>query len=99
MINIKEIENIDNGKKYKVLLDLPMNIGWIDYMNFTSTHDIFRTINIFSSNDFNVYSEWAWNLNNNDLEWCRNFKLTKEQYQKGKEMIIKRGRLFFCFLL
>ena len=34
MISIKEIENIDNGKKYKVLLELPMDIGWIDYMNF-----------------------------------------------------------------
>jgi len=55
-------------------------------MNFTSTHDISRAINIFSSNDFNGYSEWAWNLNNNDLEWCKNFKLTKEQYQKGKDM-------------
>lgn len=55
-------------------------------MNFTSTHDISRAINIFSSNDFNGYSEWAWNLNNNDLEWCKNFKLTKEQYQKGKDL-------------
>ena len=34
MVSIKEIENIDNGKKYKVLLELPMDIGWIDYMNF-----------------------------------------------------------------
>jgi len=55
-------------------------------MNFTSTHDISRAINIFSSNDFNGYSEWAWNLNNNDLEWCKNFKLSLEQYKKGEEM-------------
>ena len=34
MISIKELENIDNGKKYKVLLELPMDIGWIDYINF-----------------------------------------------------------------
>lgn len=55
-------------------------------MNFTSTHDISRAINIFSSNDFNGYSEWAWNLNNNDLEWCKKFKLTLEQYKKGKDI-------------
>jgi glycosidase len=55
-------------------------------MNFTSTHDISRAINIFSSNDFNGYSEWAWNLNNNDLEWCKNFKLSLDQHKKGQEL-------------
>ena len=55
-------------------------------MNFTSTHDISRAINIFSSNDFNGYSEWAWNLNNNDLQWCKNFKLSLDQYKKGQEL-------------
>ena len=55
-------------------------------MNFTSTHDISRAINIFGADEFNSYSEWAWNLNRNDLEWCRNFKLTEEQYRKGKDI-------------
>ena len=55
-------------------------------MNFTSTHDISRAINIFSTYDFQEYGEWAWNLNNNDLNWCKNFKLTKEQYDHGKEI-------------
>ena len=55
-------------------------------MNFTSTHDISRALNIFGSNDFNGYSEWAWNLNNNDLEWCKNFKLTLEQYKRSKDI-------------
>jgi hypothetical protein len=55
-------------------------------MNFTSTHDISRAINIFSTYDFNEYGEWAWNPTINDLEWCKNFKLTKEQYEHGKEI-------------
>ena len=55
-------------------------------MNFTSTHDISRAINIFSTYDFQEYGEWAWNLNNNNLDWCKNHKLTKEQYKYGKEI-------------
>ena len=55
-------------------------------MNFTSTHDISRAINLFSSNDFNEYAEWAWDLKNNDLNYCKNFKLTKEQYELGKDI-------------
>lgn len=53
-------------------------------MNFTSTHDISRAINIFATYDFQEYGEWAWNPNCNDLEWCRNFKLTPEQYKYGR---------------
>ena len=56
-------------------------------MNFTSTHDISRAINMFALNDeFNGYSEWAWNLNNNDLEYCGSRRLTKEEYERGKEL-------------
>jgi len=55
-------------------------------MNFTSTHDISRAINLFSSNDFNENSEWAWNINNNDLNWCKNFKLTNDDYKHGRDI-------------
>ena len=55
-------------------------------MNFTSTHDISRAINIFSTYDFQEYGEWAWNLQRDDLNWCKNFHLTPEQYNKGKEI-------------
>lgn len=55
-------------------------------MNFTSTHDITRAINIFSSNDFNYYGEWAWDLNTNDNNWCKNHTLSKEQYEYGKKI-------------
>lgn len=53
-------------------------------MNFTSTHDISRAINIFSTDDFQKLGEWAWNPNCSDLEWCKNFKLTPEQYKHGR---------------
>lgn len=55
-------------------------------MNFTSTHDISRDIEIFGCDDFNRYGEWPWNLLNNDLNWIKNHKLTKEQYKHGKEV-------------
>lgn len=55
-------------------------------MNFTSTHDISRAINIFSSYDFNEYGEWAWDMKNNDRKWQQEYKLSKEDYQKGKEI-------------
>jgi len=55
-------------------------------MNFTSTHDISRAINIFATYDFQEYGEWAWNPIRSDLDWCKNFNLTKEQYQYGKEI-------------
>lgn len=55
-------------------------------MNFTSTHDISRAINIFSSNEFNEYSKWAWDLKNNNLDYLRNFSLSKEKIEYGKKI-------------
>ena len=55
-------------------------------MNFTSTHDITRAINLFSCNEFQEYGEWGWNLNNDDRNWCENYVLTKEQYEYGKQI-------------
>ncbi len=56
-------------------------------MNFTSTHDISRAINIFGTNEFRYDAEWAWDLNNNDdRERQKHYELTKEQYQKGKDL-------------
>lgn len=55
-------------------------------MNFTSTHDITRAINLFATYDFQEYGEWAWNPNSSDLEWCKNFKLSPEQYKYGREV-------------
>lgn len=55
-------------------------------MNFTSTHDISRIINILATSDFQEYGEWAWNPNSSDLEWCRNFRLSPEQYKRGRKV-------------
>lgn len=55
-------------------------------MNFTSTHDITRAINLFATDEFQKDGEWAWNLNNNDIYWCNNYILDKNQYEKGKEI-------------
>lgn len=55
-------------------------------MNFTSTHDITRAINLFSCNEFQEYGEWSWNLKNIDHDWCKNYVLTKEQYEYGKQV-------------
>ena len=55
-------------------------------MNFTSTHDITRAINIFGTKELQYTGEWAWNLNNNDLEWQKNYQMTKEEYERGKEV-------------
>lgn len=55
-------------------------------MNFTSTHDITRAINIFGTNNFDYYGEWSWNLINNDRNWEKNYKMTKEEYDLGKKI-------------
>ena len=55
-------------------------------MNFTSTHDISRAINIFGSNDMQVFGEWAWNVNNDDRNWQAHYQLSKEDYERGKAL-------------
>lgn len=55
-------------------------------MNFTSTHDITRAINIFGTNEFQYSGEWAWNLQNDDRNWQNNYKLSSDQYNYSKEV-------------
>lgn len=55
-------------------------------MNFTSTHDISRAIEIFGCDDYHMYGEWAWNLQNESLEWIREHKMTRQQYKFGKDV-------------
>ena len=57
-------------------------------MNFTSTHDITRVINIFGADEFQRNGEWAWNLNNEDRKWQRDYTLTKQQYDLGKKIYL-----------
>lgn len=53
-------------------------------MNFTSTHDISRLIEFFSTNSFQEYGEWSWDLLNSDLGWISSHKLTPCEYDYGK---------------
>lgn len=63
--------------------------GSIDtIMNFTSTHDISRPINIFGSKEFSEYSEWAWNVIHEDYNYLNNYQMTQEEYNKGKEIFM-----------
>lgn len=54
-------------------------------MNFTSTHDITRGINLWDQRLFSC-REWAWNLYNEDHEWAKKYQLSKEEYERAKEI-------------
>ena len=66
-------------------------------MNFTSTHDISRIIEIFGCNAFQQYGEWAWNLQDDNLEWIRSHKMSREEYKYGK-MVYKSYAISLAFL-
>ena len=63
-------------------------------MNFTSTHDMSRLIEILGCDAFDYNGEHAWDIDWNGMneeqknEWLRNHKLTHEQYEHGK-MVMK----------
>lgn len=66
-------------------------------MNFTSTHDISRAIEIFGCNAFQENSEWAWNLKNDSLNWIKEHKMSVEEYRYGK-MVYKSYVFALAFL-
>ena len=67
-------------------------------MNFTSTHDISRGINLFTDKDvFKKDGEWVWNLKNEGLEYLNSLNLTKEEYEKAKK-IYMTYIFTLCFL-
>lgn len=55
-------------------------------MNFTSTHDMTRGINLWDYFIFNYCGRWAWSLNNEDHKWAQSYKLTSEQYEEAKKV-------------
>lgn len=60
-------------------------------MNFTSTHDISRIITILGIDHDFVYSDraWVWNvIRENDLEFLRNFEMTREEYLLGRARLM-----------
>lgn len=57
-------------------------------MNFTSTHDISRAIEIFSCHSaFQKAGEWAWNLQTEELDWVKAHNVTAKQYKFGKNIL------------
>ena len=58
-------------------------------MNFTSTHDISRAINIFGTYDFKYTGKWAWDPTSEDHHFEQiGRKLTKEEYEFGKKLYL-----------
>ncbi len=55
-------------------------------MNFTSTHDISRAINIFGTKEFQYTGEWAWDPSNRYLNYQKKFTMSEEEYKRGKEI-------------
>ena len=74
-----------NNTIYEMMHDYPDDTIY-SLMNFTSTHDITRAINIFGSNEFLYHGEWAWDLNNPNREYQNSYKLNKQDYEFGKKM-------------
>ncbi len=55
-------------------------------MNFTSTHDISRIIDVLGSDAFGPFKDRAWEVPSGDRQWQKNFRLTPEEYKKAKEI-------------
>ena len=88
LIRYFKFEDIDKLKRVleEILKEYPTETIY-SLMNSTSTHDISRVIDIFSSDKFNPYHEWAWDVDNGNRDMIRNHKLTPEEYKKGKELL------------
>lgn len=87
LIRYFKYQDVDKLKRVLYELKTEYPKGTLEtLMNFTSTHDISRAINIFGSYDFDGYGEWAWDTNNNDRNWQQQYKLSEEQYKRGKEI-------------
>ena len=55
-------------------------------MNFTSTHDITRGINLWDLQIFDTYGEWPWNLQIDDQVVCKNYRIDESEYERIKEI-------------
>jgi len=57
-------------------------------MNFTSTHDITRGINLWDKDIFDYYGKWPWNLIDEGYQFAEQYHLTKEQYEEYKKIYL-----------
>ena len=97
---IRYYKYCDTGKLYNVLKEIMSEYPdetIQTLMNFTSTHDISRAIEIFGCNTFQQYGEWAWNLQNDNLDWIKAHKMNKEEHKYGK-MVYKPYAISLAFL-
>ena len=86
-----------NEKMVELLVEYPIDT-LNTLMNFTSTHDISRLIEIFACDVFNKSSKWAWDLScSNDSEFVKNHILNQDEYEYGKR-ILKSYLVAFAFL-
>ncbi|MGN1371716.1 MAG: alpha-amylase family glycosyl hydrolase [Candidatus Coprovivens sp.] len=86
-----EVEDL--ARKIKECRDTYPEDTFYTAMNFTSTHDMTRGINLWDSNIFNYYGLWPWNLNNEDHKWAQQYKMNPEQYEEAKK--IYQAYIFF----
>lgn len=96
VMNYNFIESLMRYFRYGDVTDLALKIREIrnlypddsifSSMNFTSTHDITRLINFWISDLFG--GPHPWDLKNNNAEFCKNFKLSKEEYEQSKEILM-----------
>lgn len=87
LIRYYKFADIDKLKRVleEIIKEYPTDTIY-SLMNSTSTHDISRAIDIFSSDKFTPYNEWAWDIDNGNYELIKNHQLTDEEYAKGKEI-------------
>ena len=86
-----EVEDL--ARKIKECRDTYPEDTFYTAMNFTSTHDMTRGINLWDSNIFNYYGLWPWNLNNEDHKLAQQYKMSSEQYEEAKK--IYQAYVFF----
>lgn len=90
-----DIWKLDNTLK-EVISEYPDDTIYT-LMNFTSTHDISRAIEIFGSESFQQNGEWAWNLLNDSHDWIKSHHLSENEYNYGK-MTLKSYMTCLAFL-
>lgn len=72
----------------RILIDYPTDTI-LTLMNFTSTHDISRLIEIFACNVFNPQGKWAWDMNYaNDSDFVKSHVLSQDEYEYGKTVLM-----------
>ncbi len=72
----------------QILTEYPIDTI-LTMMNFTSTHDISRLIELFACNVFNPQSEWAWDMDyGNASEFIKSHHLSEEEYNYGKTVLM-----------